>query len=146
MIWKVPSCLERVPLPPQEGPNSLINEDEFFDAVEAALDRQDKIEEQVSPDLAHQRIKTIPRGFFIWLRFVSSLSLRRPGSRGPVRPPRQMFTPAPALTDSQTRLLFRRLLPAADTIPPTFTFTHLPFSLLICHVSPHLTPSPPPCS
>uniref|UniRef100_A0A3P8Y0N8 Ceramide transfer protein n=1 Tax=Esox lucius TaxID=8010 RepID=A0A3P8Y0N8_ESOLU len=35
----------------EEGPNSLINEDEFFDAVEAALDRQDKIEEQtaVSP-------------------------------------------------------------------------------------------------
>uniref|UniRef100_A0A8C3AGT8 Ceramide transfer protein n=1 Tax=Cyclopterus lumpus TaxID=8103 RepID=A0A8C3AGT8_CYCLU len=32
----------------EEGPNSLINEDEFFDAVEAALDRQDKIEEQVS--------------------------------------------------------------------------------------------------
>lgn len=32
---------------PQEGPNSLINEEEFFDAVEAALDRQDKIEEQV---------------------------------------------------------------------------------------------------
>lgn len=32
---------------PQEGPNSLINEDEFFDAVEAALDRQDKMEEQV---------------------------------------------------------------------------------------------------
>ena len=31
----------------QEGPNSLINEDEFFDAVEAALDRQDKLEEQV---------------------------------------------------------------------------------------------------
>uniref|UniRef100_W5KKR7 Ceramide transfer protein n=1 Tax=Astyanax mexicanus TaxID=7994 RepID=W5KKR7_ASTMX len=29
-----------------EGPNSLINEDEFFDAVEAALDKQDKIEEQ----------------------------------------------------------------------------------------------------
>uniref|UniRef100_A0A667XJ84 Ceramide transfer protein n=1 Tax=Myripristis murdjan TaxID=586833 RepID=A0A667XJ84_9TELE len=32
----------------EEGPNSLINEDEFFDAVEAALDRQDKIEEQVN--------------------------------------------------------------------------------------------------
>uniref|UniRef100_A0A671UCS8 Ceramide transfer protein n=1 Tax=Sparus aurata TaxID=8175 RepID=A0A671UCS8_SPAAU len=32
----------------EEGPNSLINEDEFFDAVEAALDRQDKMEEQVS--------------------------------------------------------------------------------------------------
>ncbi|KAM4745130.1 ceramide transfer protein-like isoform 4-T4 [Anableps anableps] len=30
----------------EEGPNSLINEDEFFDAVEAELDRQDKIEEQ----------------------------------------------------------------------------------------------------
>ncbi|XP_041435478.1 ceramide transfer protein isoform X1 [Xenopus laevis] len=28
----------------EEGPNSLINEEEFFDAVEAALDRQDKIE------------------------------------------------------------------------------------------------------
>lgn len=36
------------PLYRQEGPNSLINEDEFFDAVEAALDRQDKIEERVS--------------------------------------------------------------------------------------------------
>ncbi|XP_031440512.1 ceramide transfer protein isoform X2 [Clupea harengus] len=31
----------------EEGPNSLINEEEFFDAVEAALDKQDKIEEQV---------------------------------------------------------------------------------------------------
>lgn len=30
----------------EEGPNSLINEEEFFDAVEAALDRQDKIEER----------------------------------------------------------------------------------------------------
>ncbi|KAF6729735.1 Collagen type IV alpha-3-binding protein [Oryzias melastigma] len=30
----------------EEGPNSLINEDEFYDAVEAELDRQDKIEEQ----------------------------------------------------------------------------------------------------
>uniref|UniRef100_A0AAR2JW93 START domain-containing protein n=1 Tax=Pygocentrus nattereri TaxID=42514 RepID=A0AAR2JW93_PYGNA len=30
----------------EEGPNSLINEDEFFDAVEAALDKQDKFEEQ----------------------------------------------------------------------------------------------------
>uniref|UniRef100_A0A8B9T2K8 Uncharacterized protein n=1 Tax=Anas platyrhynchos TaxID=8839 RepID=A0A8B9T2K8_ANAPL len=32
----------------EEGPNSLINEEEFFDAVEAALDRQDKMEERVS--------------------------------------------------------------------------------------------------
>ncbi len=31
----------------QEGPNSLINEEEFFDAVEAALDKHDQIEEQV---------------------------------------------------------------------------------------------------
>ncbi|XP_048875031.1 ceramide transfer protein-like [Brienomyrus brachyistius] len=30
----------------EEGPNCLINEEEFFDAVEATLDRQDKIEEQ----------------------------------------------------------------------------------------------------
>ncbi|KAM9510106.1 ceramide transfer protein-like isoform 4-T4 [Guaruba guarouba] len=30
----------------KEGPNSLINEEEFFDAVEAALDRQDQMEEQ----------------------------------------------------------------------------------------------------
>ncbi|CAN0322444.1 unnamed protein product [Lampetra fluviatilis] len=30
----------------EEGPNSIIKDDEFFDAVEAALDRQDKIEEQ----------------------------------------------------------------------------------------------------
>ncbi|CAL9708262.1 unnamed protein product [Knipowitschia caucasica] len=30
----------------EEGPNSLINEDEFFDAVEAELDRQDKIDEK----------------------------------------------------------------------------------------------------
>uniref|UniRef100_A0A8C9WDR3 Sesquipedalian n=1 Tax=Scleropages formosus TaxID=113540 RepID=A0A8C9WDR3_SCLFO len=36
----------------EEGPNSLINEEEFFDAVEAALDRQDKIEEQLAvPDI-----------------------------------------------------------------------------------------------
>ncbi|XP_063819895.1 ceramide transfer protein isoform X1 [Pseudophryne corroboree] len=32
----------------EEGPNSLINEEEFFDAVEAALDRQDKIEQSQS--------------------------------------------------------------------------------------------------
>uniref|UniRef100_A0A8C1LLS2 Ceramide transfer protein n=1 Tax=Cyprinus carpio TaxID=7962 RepID=A0A8C1LLS2_CYPCA len=31
----------------KEGPNSLINEEEFFDAVEAALDKHDQIEEQV---------------------------------------------------------------------------------------------------
>uniref|UniRef100_A0A672MHH7 Ceramide transfer protein n=1 Tax=Sinocyclocheilus grahami TaxID=75366 RepID=A0A672MHH7_SINGR len=31
----------------EEGPNSLINEEEFFDAVEAALDKHDQIEEQL---------------------------------------------------------------------------------------------------
>uniref|UniRef100_A0A8C5CG56 Ceramide transfer protein n=1 Tax=Gadus morhua TaxID=8049 RepID=A0A8C5CG56_GADMO len=36
----------------EEGPNSLINDDEFFDAVEAALDRQDLMEEQVNGDTA----------------------------------------------------------------------------------------------
>uniref|UniRef100_S4RXN9 Ceramide transporter 1b n=1 Tax=Petromyzon marinus TaxID=7757 RepID=S4RXN9_PETMA len=30
----------------EEGPNSLMNEEEFFDAVEAALDRHEKMEEQ----------------------------------------------------------------------------------------------------
>uniref|UniRef100_A0A672MIP2 Ceramide transfer protein n=1 Tax=Sinocyclocheilus grahami TaxID=75366 RepID=A0A672MIP2_SINGR len=30
----------------EDGPNSLINEEEFFDAVEAALDKHDQIEEQ----------------------------------------------------------------------------------------------------
>ncbi|XP_061673375.1 ceramide transfer protein-like isoform X4 [Syngnathoides biaculeatus] len=42
----------------EEGPNSLINEDEFFDAVEAALDRQDKIEEQVRIP----RLTSVPPG------------------------------------------------------------------------------------
>uniref|UniRef100_A0A8C4QJI0 Ceramide transfer protein n=1 Tax=Eptatretus burgeri TaxID=7764 RepID=A0A8C4QJI0_EPTBU len=31
----------------EEGPNSLMNEEEFYDAVEAALDRQDKIDEKM---------------------------------------------------------------------------------------------------
>lgn len=44
----------------QEGPNSLINEDEFFDAVEAALDRQDKIEEQVGWRYENCFTKLIP--------------------------------------------------------------------------------------
>lgn len=48
MHFKLFSQMTPVPFYQQEGPNSLINEDEFFDAVEAALDRQDKIEEQVS--------------------------------------------------------------------------------------------------
>ncbi|GAA6077772.1 ceramide transfer protein isoform X1, partial [Tachysurus ichikawai] len=46
-----------------EGPNSLINEDEFFDAVEAALDRQDKIEEQTQTEKSRvQRPSPMPSG------------------------------------------------------------------------------------
>uniref|UniRef100_A0A667WTL2 Ceramide transfer protein n=1 Tax=Myripristis murdjan TaxID=586833 RepID=A0A667WTL2_9TELE len=45
----------------EEGPNSLINEDEFFDAVEAALDRQDKIEEQCEKTRI-QRSSPVPSG------------------------------------------------------------------------------------
>uniref|UniRef100_A0A8D3ED92 Ceramide transfer protein n=1 Tax=Scophthalmus maximus TaxID=52904 RepID=A0A8D3ED92_SCOMX len=43
----------------EEGPNSLINEDEFFDAVEAALDRQDKIEEQVNKRSSRSRHRAV---------------------------------------------------------------------------------------
>ncbi|XP_075885653.1 ceramide transfer protein-like isoform X7 [Nelusetta ayraudi] len=47
----------------EEGPNSLINEDEFFDAVEAALDRQDKIEEQCQTEKTRiQRCSPVPPG------------------------------------------------------------------------------------
>uniref|UniRef100_A0A8C9Z1H7 Ceramide transporter 1 n=1 Tax=Sander lucioperca TaxID=283035 RepID=A0A8C9Z1H7_SANLU len=48
----------------KEGPNSLINEDEFFDAVEAALDRHDKIEEQVSKrsDAVFLPLSPVPPG------------------------------------------------------------------------------------
>lgn len=42
--WDVLSVLN---VSVQEGPNSLINEEEFFDAVEAALDKHDQIEVQV---------------------------------------------------------------------------------------------------
>lgn len=47
----------------EEGPNSLINEDEFFDAVEAALDRQDKIEEQTHTEKSRiARLSPLPSG------------------------------------------------------------------------------------
>uniref|UniRef100_A0A673GXZ3 Ceramide transfer protein n=1 Tax=Sinocyclocheilus rhinocerous TaxID=307959 RepID=A0A673GXZ3_9TELE len=47
----------------KEGPNSLINEDEFFDAVEAALDRHDKIEEQSQCEKSRiQRSSSVPSG------------------------------------------------------------------------------------
>ncbi|KAI4882890.1 hypothetical protein NFI96_013108 [Prochilodus magdalenae] len=45
----------------EEGPNSLMNEDEFFDAVEASLDRQDKIEEQTEKSRI-QRSSSMPSG------------------------------------------------------------------------------------
>uniref|UniRef100_A0A672TFG9 Ceramide transfer protein n=1 Tax=Strigops habroptila TaxID=2489341 RepID=A0A672TFG9_STRHB len=47
----------------EEGPNSLINEEEFFDAVEAALDRQDKMEEQSQSEKARLHWPTsLPSG------------------------------------------------------------------------------------
>ncbi|XP_037120960.1 ceramide transfer protein-like isoform X1 [Syngnathus acus] len=44
----------------EEGPNSLINEEEFFDAVEAALDRQDKIEQCQTEKTRMQRSSPLP--------------------------------------------------------------------------------------
>ncbi|XP_041925652.1 ceramide transfer protein isoform X5 [Alosa sapidissima] len=44
----------------EEGPNSLINEEEFFDAVEAALDKQDKIEEQSQSEAKSRTLLSIP--------------------------------------------------------------------------------------
>uniref|UniRef100_A0A8C7ZYN9 Ceramide transfer protein n=1 Tax=Oryzias sinensis TaxID=183150 RepID=A0A8C7ZYN9_9TELE len=47
----------------REGPNSLINEDEFYDAVEAELDRQDKIEEQChSEKIRKPYLSPVPPG------------------------------------------------------------------------------------
>uniref|UniRef100_A0AAY3ZYP2 Ceramide transfer protein n=1 Tax=Denticeps clupeoides TaxID=299321 RepID=A0AAY3ZYP2_9TELE len=43
----------------KEGPNSLINEEEFFDAVEAALDKQDKIEEQAQAEMKSRTLQPI---------------------------------------------------------------------------------------
>ncbi|XP_026107524.1 collagen type IV alpha-3-binding protein-like isoform X2 [Carassius auratus] len=50
----------------EEGPNSLINEDEFFDAVEAALDKHDQIEEQSQAERsrASRRISLPPDTYF----------------------------------------------------------------------------------
>ncbi|KAG9488114.1 hypothetical protein GDO78_007744 [Eleutherodactylus coqui] len=44
----------------EEGPNSLINEEEFFDAVEAALDRQDKIEQSQSEKTRSHLSSSLP--------------------------------------------------------------------------------------
>ncbi|XP_051551913.1 ceramide transfer protein isoform X4 [Myxocyprinus asiaticus] len=44
----------------EEGPNSLINEEEFFDAVEAALDKHDQIEEQAERSRVSQQIALTP--------------------------------------------------------------------------------------
>ncbi|XP_067378400.1 ceramide transfer protein-like isoform X4 [Channa argus] len=47
----------------EEGPNSLINDEEFFDAVEAELDRQDKIEEQCQSEKVRiPRLTPVPPG------------------------------------------------------------------------------------
>uniref|UniRef100_A0A674MZR3 Ceramide transfer protein n=1 Tax=Takifugu rubripes TaxID=31033 RepID=A0A674MZR3_TAKRU len=59
----------------EEGPNSLINEDEFFDAVEAALDRQDKMEEQLRATRHRTPVASLlPLGFpqCVMFQIVSS--------------------------------------------------------------------------
>ncbi|XP_043085834.1 ceramide transfer protein isoform X1 [Puntigrus tetrazona] len=66
----------------EEGPNSLINEDEFFDAVEAALDRQDKIEEQTQCEKSRiQRSSSVPSG-----DIFSSVGSHRFAEKPPSRP------------------------------------------------------------
>ncbi|XP_042604222.1 ceramide transfer protein-like [Cyprinus carpio] len=66
----------------EEGPNSLINEDEFFDAVEAALDRQDKIEEQSQCEKSRiQRSSSVPLG-----DVYSSVGSHRFAEKPPSRP------------------------------------------------------------
>nr|XP_032824212.1 ceramide transfer protein-like isoform X1 [Petromyzon marinus] len=42
----------------EEGPNSIMNDEEFYDAVEAALDRQDKIEEQIHVERTRSIVPT----------------------------------------------------------------------------------------
>nr|XP_021324631.1 collagen type IV alpha-3-binding protein isoform X1 [Danio rerio] len=67
----------------EEGPNSLINEDEFFDAVEAALDRQDKIEEQSHCEKSRiQRSSSVPSG-----DVFSIVGSHRFAEKPPSRPP-----------------------------------------------------------
>ncbi|XP_053557376.1 ceramide transfer protein isoform X4 [Bombina bombina] len=44
----------------EEGPNSLINEEEFFDAVEAALDRHDKIEQSQCEKARSNYLSSLP--------------------------------------------------------------------------------------
>ncbi|TRZ01948.1 hypothetical protein DNTS_004036 [Danionella cerebrum] len=76
----------------EEGPNSLINEDEFFDAVEAALDRQDKIEEQSQCEKSRiQRSGSVPSGD----PFSSAGSYRFSE-----KPPSRPSSPAVAFTSS----------------------------------------------
>ncbi|XP_061585030.1 ceramide transfer protein-like isoform X2 [Cololabis saira] len=69
----------------EEGPNSLINEDEFFDAVEAALDRQDKIEEQSQSEKVRipRLVPVSPTDAFSTIgthRFANKLSAGHPRS------------------------------------------------------------------
>ncbi|XP_077087771.1 ceramide transfer protein isoform X2 [Siphateles boraxobius] len=47
----------------EEGPNSLINEEEFFDAVEAALDKHDQIEVQAERSRAPRQISLSPETY-----------------------------------------------------------------------------------
>uniref|UniRef100_A0A674CSR2 Ceramide transfer protein n=1 Tax=Salmo trutta TaxID=8032 RepID=A0A674CSR2_SALTR len=76
----------------EEGPNSLINEDEFFDAVEAALDRQDKIEEQSHTEkLRIQRSSPVPPGD-VYSTMGSHRFADKPHSHSPliVTPPHEV--------------------------------------------------------
>ncbi|KAG7238605.1 hypothetical protein INR49_030679 [Caranx melampygus] len=75
----------------EEGPNSLINEDEFFDAVEAALDRQDKIEEQSQTEKTRiQRSSPVPLG-----DVYSSPSSHRFSDKPHSQPPPALIVSAP---------------------------------------------------
>uniref|UniRef100_H3D7J0 Ceramide transfer protein n=1 Tax=Tetraodon nigroviridis TaxID=99883 RepID=H3D7J0_TETNG len=75
----------------EEGPNSLINEDEFFDAVEAALDRQDKIEEQSQSEKTRiQRSSPPPQG-----DAYSSTGTHRFSDKPHNRPPPTQIVMAP---------------------------------------------------
>uniref|UniRef100_A0A8C5I9P1 Ceramide transfer protein n=1 Tax=Gouania willdenowi TaxID=441366 RepID=A0A8C5I9P1_GOUWI len=75
----------------EEGPNSLINEDEFFDAVEAALDRQDKIEEQCQSEKVRiPRLSVSPGDVYSTIgthRFASKVYRREVEENGIVLDP-----------------------------------------------------------
>ena len=44
----------------EEGPYSAINEEEFFDAIDAALDKQDRVEERIRSTVKHRMFAPPP--------------------------------------------------------------------------------------